>query len=147
MIRIAISLLVLLATSATAARACSCVEPSPPLEAMKDATAVFSGRVVAAEPTGGNGYDYTIRVYAVWKGPAPDLIEVSTEDVAMCGLAMGVGSEYLVYAGGEPEQLSTSNCSRSTLLEFATLDLAELGTPLTVAVSDRSMAMLKGRYE
>jgi len=149
MTRLILSLLILLVllVMPAAARACSCAEPPPPLQAMSEATAVFAGKVVEAEAFGGNQYAYTIRVYAVWKGPAPDFIELWTSDVAMCGLLMGVGTEFLVYAAGDPESMAVSNCSRSRALEFAAADLDELGDPLTVPTGEATMTTLKARYE
>lgn len=146
MTRLLLPLLALICLSATATHACSCTEPPPPLDAMKDATAVFSGRVIAALPDGANGYTYTLRVYAVWKGSTAPESEVATSDVAMCGIWMQPGTEFLVYAGGDEGDLTTSNCSRTTPVTLAASDLAELGEPIAVETNGSSMTMLKARY-
>jgi len=147
MTRCLLTLLVLLFLPATTVHACSCTEPPPPLDAMKDATAVFTGRVVAAIPYGTNAYTYTLRVYAVWKGSAAPEAIVATSDVAMCGLWMRPGTEYLVYATGPEDELFTSNCSRSKPTSLAAPDFAELGAPIAVGTTDASVAMLKARFE
>lgn len=145
MTRLVIILFVLLAQPVSAL-ACSCMDPPPPLEALAGAAAVFTGEVIGAVPDGANGYTYTMRVHAVWKGPATPQVEVATSDVAMCGLMMPAGAEYLVYAYDESGALYTHNCSRSAPVEFATIDLAELGEPMAVEYTGPSMAMLKARY-
>ena len=147
MTRFVMSLLVLLCLSATAAHACSCTEPPPPQDALKDATAVFTGRVLTAVPEGGNAYTYTLKVHAVWKGSAAPEAKVATSDVAMCGLWMEPGSELLVYASGAEDELSTSNCSRSKPVAVAGPDFAELGEPIAVGTTETSMTVLKARYE
>ena len=147
MIRVGICLIAVLAVPASHAMACSCAELPPPLESLKSATAVFSGRILSAKPEGANGYAYTVEVYAVWKGPASPELIVTTSDVGMCGLWMGVGSEFLVYALGDEGALTTHNCTRSKPLQFAGADLAELGTPVAVATGALTLSVLKARYE
>ena len=144
--RLALPLILLIALPAVS-WACSCTEPPPPLDALEDATAVFTGRVLAATPDGANGFTYTIRVHAVWKGSAEPEVEVSTSDVAMCGLWMQAETDYLVYAGGDEAALSTHVCSRSKPMAAAESDLAELGEPIAVGTTATGMTMLKARYE
>jgi hypothetical protein len=145
-IRLALAMIILIALPAVS-WACSCIEPPPPLEALKDATAVFSGRVLTAAPDAANGFTYTMRVHAVWKGSTKPEAEVTTSDVAMCGLWMEPGMEFLVYAGGEESSLSTHSCSRSKPLVSAEADLAELGAPIAVGSGVAGMTTLKVRYE
>ena len=146
MTRLVLSLVVLLALPA-ASLACSCAEPPPPSEALKAATSVLTGHVVAAIPDGANAFIYTVRVHAVWKGEASPELEIKTSDVAMCGLWMEPGTPYLVYAYGPEQDLSTHNCTRSRPVEFAAADLAELGDPIAVGNEEKGFSMLKARYE
>ena len=147
MVRVALSLLLVI-LAVPAALACSCMPWPPPLEALDEATAVFTGRILRADPTDvPRGYCYTIEVHASWKGVATEEILVTTDDVAMCGLMMQVGKTYLVYSYGELEALSTNNCSRSRETRLAGDDLAELGDPIMVAAAGRTFTSLKSRYE
>jgi hypothetical protein len=128
--------------------ACSCMPWPPPLEALDEATAVFTGRIVEATPTDvERGFDYKIEVHQVWKGVSSEHVFVNTDDVAMCGLYMEVGKNYLVYAYGEPGDLWSHNCSRSREVDFAAEDIAALGDPISVASVVSTLTVLKTRYE
>jgi len=147
MIRVALSILISI-LAVPSALACSCMSPPPPLEALDEATAVFIGRIVCADPTDiERGFDYTIEVHRVWKGVSASEVLVNTDDVAMCGLMMQVGDTYLVYAYGDLEALSTNNCSRSRPLQFAGEGIAELGEPILVGTEGETFTTLKLRYE
>jgi len=117
-------------------RACSCLQPPPPDEALRQADAVFAGEVTdfrKAEP--GNGetlsdlYEAVFRVTAMWKGPDADRIKVLTADPSqlMCGYRFEPGVRYLVYAYETTEGLDTSICTRTTVLDTADYDLSVLG--------------------
>jgi hypothetical protein len=118
------------------AHACSCLQPPPPDEALRQADAVFAGEVTDFRiPAPGNRatrfdrYEATFRVTAVWKGPDSDRIKVLTADPSqeMCGYRFEPGIRYLVYAIEMPEGLGTSTCSRTAVLDAAGYDLAALG--------------------
>jgi len=147
MLRSLIFLIVMAGTLPARSEACSCSEPEPPPEALAGATAVFTGRILAAEPDGGNGYAYTIEVHAVWKGPLAATVVVATSEIGMCGLWMPEGSAFLVYALGGETALTTNNCTRSRPLEFASEDLEALGEPLAVSGDDLSITLIKSRYD
>jgi len=129
----AIVVTVVLCLSPTHSMACSCGKKPPPMQALAGAAAVFSGRVVASS-LGENGelYKASIRVMDVWKGNVYEHIEVLTYwRCCLCGFALEVGRDYLVYAYSEGYgQLWVSICSRTVLLEQAATDLSALGRPL-----------------
>ena len=142
------STLVFLALPVSVALACSCMELPPPVEAMGQADAVFTGRVLSAVPSGStDGYEYMIQIHAVWKGAATVELRVETGDPAMCGLWLQPGETYLVYADEFDGVMSTNNCTRSREIGFADEDLAALGGPLAVEDMLLSVGTIKARYE
>ena len=98
-----------------AAHACSCMPWKGPIPAMESSSAVFLGTVEAkAEVKGefGNEHVYTVTVEKRWKGEVEGQVEVRTADnSAACGIVMETGTRYLVFASGQPGQLSTGLCS------------------------------------
>jgi hypothetical protein len=128
----AIAVTVMLCLGTRHSMACSCNENPPPPQALAEATAVFSGRVVASS-YGENGelYKPVLRVMDVWKGSVHERVELYTHwRCCLCGFPLEVGRNYLVYAYETESQLWVSYCSRTTLLEEAATDLAALGKPL-----------------
>ncbi|HEX2190563.1 MAG TPA: hypothetical protein VHG51_16765 [Longimicrobiaceae bacterium] len=112
---------------------CSCIPPRPPLEALAQADAVFSGTVVSVEERRGEGGMGELEVRIVpdrrWKGAAADTVVVHTADnSAACGVAFAPGEAYLVYAYGS-DGLRASLCSRTAPLAQAADDEEALGTP------------------
>ena len=132
------------------AYACSCVPPGPPEMALQEATAVFSGKVtdmrigipdmrlefVPAWPfihrtsAFATGAKITFAVMEIWKGELYQTIVINTSPSgASCGLeGVSVGAEWLVYAYGEQQFLSSHLCTRTRPLANASEDLAILGT-------------------
>lgn len=99
--------------------ACKCAPPSPPLEALDDATAVFLAEVVASKPIQLEQQEWievTMRVSRWWKGgDAAKATVVTAASSAACGYDLRQGQRYLVYAhtaGGE-RPLRVSLCSRT----------------------------------
>jgi hypothetical protein len=124
------------------------MELPTPVEAMGQADAVFTGRVLTAVPIEStNGYVYTMRVHAVWKGTVIVELQVETGEPAMCGVWLQPGETYLVYAYEYEGVVSTGNCTRTREIGFADEDLAELGSPLAVEDMMLSVGMIKVRYE
>lgn len=127
--------LALTLVAAPRALACSCTQPGPPAVELENADAVFSGRVLSVEPIGDRGAYRRLAVRfalaAAWKGvPEGDEVTVTTSaDGATCGYSFEVGEEYLVYAHGDPGDLSTGLCTRNDRLDRATEDLTALGEP------------------
>ena len=110
--------------------ACSCIPQRPVQEALQDAAAVFSGRVVAVNVDGmAGGFKVTVAVSTVWKGPQYQQITLSTNGgSASCGYEFTVGREYLIFAHDDGvEQFATSSCSNTKMLTAAAEDLAALG--------------------
>lgn len=125
------------------AYACSCAPPPSPTVALNQATAVFAGRVTAAAEPGGlfsssaDPMTITFHVSQVWKGDVshPLLLETASSS-ASCGYTFEVGRDYLVYAGGAPDRLEVSLCSRTQLLAGATEDLSLLGAGQPLPAAD-----------
>jgi hypothetical protein len=124
----------MLAIETEPACACSCAPPGPPLEELASSTAVFTGKVVSiTKPFGvfGSSADpvkVTIHVFTFWKSPVAQTITITTSrSGASCGYTFEKGSEYLVYAYGQENNLAVSLCSRTQPLVTAEEDLAVLG--------------------
>lgn len=113
--------------------ACSCIPPKSPSETLKEAAAVFSGKVlkIRRQKTGSGSLsqvEVVMRVETVWKGVDKTTIRISTASHSdACGYSFKEGNSYLVYAYGNAEDLSTSICSRTRRLSDAQDDLRELG--------------------
>src|SRR5688572_4549078 len=100
------------------AAACTCMPPRPPAESFPDATAVFYGRVLGVQsvPPGSAivNVEVRFRVEESWKGPSGPVLVVRTgRDSAMCGYSFRPDTDYLVYAHGDADRLSTTLCSRT----------------------------------
>ncbi len=116
------------------AEACTCVDPPPPLVALCRADAVFAGVVVGVrDPNGAPDAEesaepvsYTIRVQSVWKGDVGDTAVVRTARLAsQCGYPFRGDDAYLIYARRDSAGLTTNLCTRTSLLERASNDLAD----------------------
>lgn len=114
--------------------ACSCAQPSSPKESIGQSTAVFAGKVVDIDvPSGivtssGDSVKVTFEVSEIWKGSDYKTLVITTaRDSATCGYDFKKNEEYIVYAYGEENKLSTDICSRTKLLTNAQEDLQELG--------------------
>lgn len=138
----------------TAALACSCTEPRTPLQELGFATAVFSGRVTNVESVDRPGRGLFSRRVTIaradcWKGAPDNTIVVWTADSdAACGIGFAIDTEWLVYAFGPSDDLSSHLCSRTWYLASAAYDLAQLGTPTcTVPVTPTSWSIVKHLYD
>ena len=114
------------------ALACSCAEQKETTEALMVSTAVFVGRVVEIEADKSNQLSYgaIFEVQRAWKGIESDspIVTVMTgKSGDMCGYGFQENEEYLLYAYGDPKQLATGICSRTTTLDNAQQDLHSLG--------------------
>ncbi|MBI2499106.1 hypothetical protein HYV88_02590 [Candidatus Woesearchaeota archaeon] len=116
--------------------ACSCIAPGTPLEELDRSDAVFSGKVLSIEDTGGynevKSRDVVFELYTSWKSSFKlyDTVKVRTaRDSAACGYGFQKGEEYLVYAykySDSGNMLSANICSRTKLLSQADEDIKEL---------------------
>ncbi|MEO0458916.1 MAG: hypothetical protein AAF152_20370 [Cyanobacteria bacterium P01_A01_bin.114] len=105
---------------------CSCMQPESALVERDRNAAVFAGEVSGITPTA-TGYTVDFTVSDQWKGDLGETVQVTTADnSAACGYYFEVGQAYLVYAYGDSTDLSVGLCSRTTLLENAAADIAEL---------------------
>jgi len=102
------------------ANACQCNEPPPATEAYKSSTAVFVGTVVSGRLEADFWRRYEFRVDEPLKGKLGTKVEISTgRGGGDCGYSFEIGEKYLVYAGGSPENLGTSICTRTKPYDFA----------------------------
>lgn len=115
--------------------ACSCASPFPsPQESLKKSTVVFAGKVTGMDIPNGivistaDPVLVTFDVSEIWKGPDYKTLVVTTaRDGVSCGYSFEQGEEYIVYAYGEEDKLSTNICSRTELIANAKEDLQGLG--------------------
>lgn len=131
-----VSLVIIL--SVEPADACTCAGEPPPCEAFSGATAVFVGVVLdAAQQKEHKNEDGTTSVYDVgsirfqvteaFSGVTSSIVVISSgTGGADCGYWFKRRESYLVYAFGEPEQLSTSFCTRTAPISDAGEDLVFL---------------------
>lgn len=113
------------------AAACDCIDMTDD-EARASADAVFRGEVVDVR----DGEEFTLvatlDVAEAWEGPwageVPGTLEVTTpEEVTACGYRFVVGEEYLVFASGDEQRLSTTWCQRTAGAASASATLASWG--------------------
>lgn len=109
------------------AKACSCMRPAPPDEALEAAEAVFFGEVLTVEAVA-HGLRVNIQVEHGWKGVDGDRVEVWTASSgASCGVSFRPGETYLVYAESFDDRLGASLCSRTRQTSWESA-VGELGT-------------------
>ena len=143
------------AAAAPAALGCVCEPPPPVAEALKEADAVFSGRLIGAEYRKGivnrtrqvmEEWEGVKTEYGVlvlkfeaerwWKGGAAREVVLVTEQtraadgttsVGSCEYEFAQGERYLVYAYESEGRLQTGICTRTKKLKRAAKDLKALG--------------------
>lgn len=110
-----------LLVAAPTANACSCAQPPRDPVAVRQADAVFSGRVIdLAGPMfsdGQNGFGFDVET--AYKGTVYDTQWVfsETQDSA-CGIDLTLGRRYIVFAHGEDaKRLYTSICSSTRTID------------------------------
>jgi len=119
----------MLGINSTPVFSCSCVVPPPPKTALRQATAVFSGKVLSVKLKNDQQL-VKFEVDRIWKGVSDNTVLITTGlGSGDCGYNFSKGEKYLVYAYGEKggNSFSTSICTRTTTLANAQKDLAELG--------------------
>ncbi len=122
----------------------SCKDPASPVQELNEATAVFSGTVLdrlwVEEPArdgepAGKRLVIKIKVDRIWKGDVANEALIYTSEIKISDqAAFGVrdmyfksGSNYLIYASGEPERMKASPCQRTRQIVDAADDLTQLG--------------------
>lgn len=120
-------------TPAGLACACSCA-PLTTTEALRNASAVFDGEVIAGTPATASGSGdpiaYTIAVTRVYKGSVPARVLVtSAASEASCGVRLS--GEVLVFARGSYDALTTTLCSAPNPVDRAKLGTGRTPAPLT----------------
>ena len=103
-------------------------------EAKNIADAVFIGKVIEVNERADGIAEVKFVVDKVWKGTIFQAVSVFTtnrKECCNCGFLFRVGEVYLVYASGENE-LTTSQCTRTTLKELAKIDKKYLGKPIPI---------------
>jgi hypothetical protein len=97
----------------------------------RTAKAIFSGKVTRiAETTDSKYIQITFKLEQSWKGARTREKSLFQENVLTdCDFVFKVGEEYLVYAHGDSEKLSTNVCTRTKRLADAAADIKELGEP------------------
>lgn len=116
------------------AYACSCIPNASPEKALRQAGAVFAGRVVdiqkprvlssSMEPA-----TVVFETSRFWKGLHDKQVSIYTPSGGgpSCGFEFQKRQEYLVYANESDSELYVSLCSRTALLTEASEDLSSLG--------------------
>lgn len=110
----------LLVPSGSVARACSCMPPPPPAQAVDESDVVFDGtvaRIETIDPADGfSALRVDFVVHTQWKGVTEGRVSVLTAgDGATCGVYFELGRRYIVYARDtEPHgRLETHLCTRT----------------------------------
>lgn len=137
----------MLVLEATPSLAMECWARRSVSEELRHSTAVFSGKAVAEEyrpivtpqpgwPEGGEILVIKFSVQRWWKGSGEGEIFLYTGVSRWPGgfgrivgedFKFKVGEQYLVYAFGDVDNLTTTSCERTTELEKAAEDLKALG--------------------
>jgi hypothetical protein len=121
--------------AANTAQACSCITPKSPVEAARDASAVFHAKLLAVSDVprttqyGLDNKSFRFEVIRTFKGQLDPQVNIMTADnSAACGRDYGApGSEWLIYARIDDSGQARDNlCSRSRPIADATGDIAEL---------------------
>lgn len=110
------------------ARACSCLMPPPPADALAEADAVFEARPYSRTNDDRRAH-YGFEVDRVWKGDIGPRVEISTAlNSAACGRTYRVGTQYVIYASRNSKGEWTDGlCSRTRASDNAAEDLQVLG--------------------
>lgn len=106
----------MLALAAQLVIACSCAPPPPYAKAVKQADAVFAGTVTTITPNQfGEVAGATFNVSNVWKGAITETFTMTAPSphVGMCSFVFEVGKQYVVFAYGKPEAMTTNICTRT----------------------------------
>lgn len=121
--------------TARSAQACSCIQTPSPVEAARNADAVFHGKLISVADVPKTGQYalaykmFTFEVVRTFKGQLDPQVNIKTADNgAACGRDFGdPGSEWLIYASIDDQGQAHDNlCSRTRPIADAANDIAEL---------------------
>lgn len=121
----------ILACEVSSSRACTCLPPSPPAQAVAEADAVFLAKVISFEEMPARSERRArLAVIKIWKGRPAEADSVFTAlNSAACGYDFQVGETYLIYADKrETGQLWTHLCTRTAHISEAGEDLDYLAS-------------------
>jgi hypothetical protein len=126
--------LVFLLTCVTIVEGCQCDKsPNPPCRAYGDSPHIFEGTVTSFEDLGPNNRRVTFDRVRSYKGVNSNRIILHTGDGGSdCGYTFAVAKRYLVYAYGQEDEITTSYCTRTRPIEYASEDLAFFGNVPTL---------------
>jgi MYXO-CTERM domain-containing protein len=132
--RVYLSLLAGIILMATPSRslACKCAPPPEVADALREASAVFEGRVSKVEAAG-DDVEVTLDAVQAWKGVSSEQVRIRTRSSsAACGVDFTPGESYLVYANdtaadGADPALWALRCGRTRLATQASEDYVQLG--------------------
>ncbi|HEY4642323.1 MAG TPA: hypothetical protein VII75_13335 [Thermoanaerobaculia bacterium] len=141
---------VLLFIIAQPSRACECGGRPTAASALRDATAVFEGRVVGIRMTIASEHGwlfpvplYDFEVTRSWKGLRSRTVTL-VSIYSNCATVFARGKTYLVFAGPHPnvvDSLSSSKCAPTVLSNYASADIVAIGAPT------RTFAVASGHLE
>jgi len=103
---------------------CTCTTSASD-HAVKDLSrykSAFAGKVVRVEPDG----RVTFEVLRVWKGPRAKSLALKSAGPENCRFPFEQGRQYLVYANGDKEALSTDRCAPIAELQNAGSQMRQL---------------------
>ena len=146
---IALSILIALLSSPSAASACSCgpAISFPPSWWLAESDYVAVGRVLEVREDQDSYHTFALfEVHRVWKGEA-NALEVLVSDLSSCGVWFIPGKEYLVYLDShDGGGFYAWACRRIQMEPYLEADIAILGPPLVVPTRETSFGMVKARY-
>lgn len=111
------------AFAAEAQSSCTCTTAASD-HAVKDLSrykSAFAGKVVSVEPDGRVSFE----VLRTWKGPRAKALAVKAGP-ENCRFPFETGKQYLVYANGEKDSLSTDRCAPMAELQNAATQMRQL---------------------
>ncbi len=131
---------------AGAAESCGCAQTQGrALDELSRHKSAFAGRVKDVREESGSLL-VTFDVHRVWKGPRGKELSVKTAGAAgACGYSFVAGKDYLVYADGEKDALTTDRCAANAELAGAERSVRQLdletgrgGSPLRIPDQNRA---------
>ena len=107
--------------------ACSCIQNLDVPQAVDKSTRVFRGTVSTIERHDGMLERVVFQVSEHFKGAPATVVQVENHAYGpMCGYPFQEGGRYIVYARGERGALTTTSCSRTTMVVQPGSDLEVL---------------------